>query len=79
MASNFAAGQAAGSSGSCLLKPQNVAIALTPDRSTVVLRFHSAEGMNIEIGIARDDVPKPQEALDVTSKHLAEGGAQKTG
>ncbi len=79
MASNPAAGQAAGSSGSCLLKPQNVAIALTPDRSTVVLRFKIAEGTQIEVGIAQDDVPKLQEALDVTSKHLAEGGAQETG
>lgn len=73
-ASNPKAGPSGGSSGSWLLKPQRVAIALTPDRSTVVLRFHIAEGAQIEVGISQDDLPKLREALDVTTKRLAEGG-----
>jgi len=73
-ASNPKAGPSGGSSGSWLLKPQRVAIALTPDRSTVVLRFHIAEGAQIEIGVSQEDLPKLREALDVTTKRLAEGG-----
>ncbi len=78
-ASNPNADPSGGSSGSWLLKPQRVAIALTPDRSTVVLRFHIAEGAQIEVGISPDDLPKLREALDVTTKRLAEGGAQESG
>ncbi len=77
-ASNPKADPSGGSSGSWLLKPQRVAIALTPDRSTVVLRFHIAEGAQIEVGVSQDDLPKLQEALDVTTKRLAEDGAKET-
>ena len=77
-ASNPAADPSGGSSGSWRLNPQRVAIALTPDRSTVVLRFHIAEGVQVEIGVSRDDLPKLQEALDVTTKRLAEDGAKET-
>ena len=74
VASEPDADQSAGTSGSWLLKPQRVAIALTPDRSTVVLRFHIAEGAQVEVGLSQDDLPKLQEALDVTTKRIAESG-----
>lgn len=77
-ASNPVADPSDGSSGSWLLKPQRVAIALTPDRSTVVLRFHIAEGAQIEVGISQEDLPKLREALDVTTKRLAEGAARRS-
>ena len=74
-ASNPDANPSGGSSGSWLLKPQRVAIALTPDRSMVVLRFHIAEGAQIEVGVSQEDLPKLREALDVTTRRLAEGGS----
>lgn len=78
-ASNPEADPSGGSSGSWLLKPQRVAIALAPDRSTVVLRFHIAEGAHIEVGVSQDDLPVLREALDVTTKRLAESGAPESG
>ena len=62
--------QAAGAEGSWLLKPRRVAIALTPDGSSVVLKFHITDGVQFDIGMQKDDVPKLQQALQTTMKRL---------
>ena len=64
--------QPAGAEGSWLLKPRRVAIALTPDGSSVVLKFHITDGVQFDIGIQKDDVPKLQQALQTTMKRLEE-------